>query len=65
MTNEELLSLTRDFLDWSGGFAPESLHQLTVYLDYALDPSLEREDARDYLIAWMNDPESILAFSHR
>lgn len=56
MTNDELHSLTRDFLAWTGGFEPESMHQITVYLDYACDSTLNCEEARKSLIAWMNLP---------
>ena len=50
-------SIKSDFLEWSGGFPPESEDQITVYVDYA-DPSGQgTEDVRRTLRAWMNDEE--------
>lgn len=63
MTDAEQSALREDFLTWSGGFDPESMHQITVYLDYACESSLDREGARDFLITWMNRPDSMNGIS--
>jgi hypothetical protein len=54
MTTDQLQSLKADFLAWSGGFEPESKYQITVYLDYARDSTLNREEVRNCLVGWMN-----------
>ncbi len=41
------------FLEWSGGFAPESDYQITVYIDYALSIEDDPEAVRKLLREWM------------
>jgi hypothetical protein len=53
MTPEQIEQLKRDFLEWSGGFEPETEHQIIVYVDYARDSRLDREDVRHILEDWM------------
>jgi hypothetical protein len=45
--------LREDFREWSGGFPPESDHQITVYIDYASDITVAPEEARKMLRGWM------------
>ncbi|MEX2169549.1 MAG: hypothetical protein WD851_09570 [Pirellulales bacterium] len=52
-------ALVKDFLAWSGGFQPESIYQITVYLDYACDAMLYDDEVRNFLVTWMNHPDSI------
>ena len=61
MTAQETESLKRHFLDWSGGFEPESLDQITVYVDYACSVLLNPEEAKRTLITWMNSDSSVAA----
>lgn len=58
MTKAQIESLKRDFLTWSGGFEPESIHQIVVYADYACPLKLSTEEVTDALINWMNMPTS-------
>ena len=43
-----------DFLVWSGGFPPESVCQIYVYIDYARPNDTDENDVREILTAWMN-----------
>jgi len=63
MTNHEIQSLKQDFLAWSGGFEPESMHQISVYLDYACDSSLDGVEARHFLVTWMDHGDLIIESS--
>jgi hypothetical protein len=53
MTNIQLESLKRHFLEWSGGFEPESMHQIVVYVDYARDRRLDWNEVLEALMTWM------------
>ena len=53
ITKQQIESLKRDFLEWSGGFEPDSEHQITVYVDYARDSRLDRAEVRELLEDWM------------
>lgn len=50
-----------DFLQWSGGFEPDSPEQITVYVDYARHADRDAEYVRRVLTAWLEEqatPES-------
>lgn len=49
--------LEQDFAEWSGGFAPESTHAITAYLDYAMPADYDWDAARQVLYDWMNSAE--------
>jgi hypothetical protein len=53
MTKLQIENVKRHFLEWSGGFEPESAHQIIVYVDYARDSRLDREEVRHLLEDWM------------
>jgi hypothetical protein len=55
MTNEQIEELKRHFMEWSGGFEPESGYQITVYVDYARDARLGADSVREVLEEWMTD----------
>jgi len=60
MTNEQIEKLKQHFLEWSGGFEPESGHQIMVYIDYARDGNLDKEEVRRLLEDWMsNSPSNV------
>jgi hypothetical protein len=50
-------ALAKDFMEWSGGFPPESDHQITVYLDYALPAGFDRQEANEFLTDWYASSE--------
>jgi hypothetical protein len=52
MTDEQIEDVKRHFLEWSGGFEPESEHQISVYVDYARDFRLDRTDVFQCLEDW-------------
>jgi len=54
MTKTQIEELKRHFLEWSGGFEPDSEHQITVYVDYARDSALDPEEVRRALEDWMS-----------
>jgi hypothetical protein len=48
-------NLKANFLEWSGGFPPESPAQVTVYIDYAMSAHEDPDVARDVLLEWMQE----------
>jgi hypothetical protein len=46
-----------DFLNWSGGFYPESENQIIVYIDYAMAVAVPEVDACRVLSSWMNEAD--------
>jgi hypothetical protein len=54
MTADQLDKLKEDFLTWSGGWPPESEDQITVYVDYAMNTSLNESEVRWALRELMN-----------
>jgi hypothetical protein len=60
MTNERIEAVKRHFLVWSGGFEPESEYQIVVYVDYARDSTLDRDEVLRFLKDWMNDEASAI-----
>ena len=52
MTAEEIKA---DFLQWSGGFEPDSPEQITVYVDYASHIDTDAEYVRRVLTAWLEE----------
>jgi hypothetical protein len=63
MDNEAISLLKEDFRSWSGGFSPESVYQITVYVDYAMNTDLGTpEEIREALLDWIgsDDPDDDL-----
>ncbi len=54
MDTVALTALKKDFAEWSGGFPPDSLEQITVYIDYTLPVGTNPDEARQSLIGWMD-----------
>jgi len=52
MQTEIWTELEQDFESWSGGFPPESEHEIVVYVDYA-NPFGRRTDVFEYLLQWL------------
>jgi hypothetical protein len=44
-----------DFLQWSGGFEPDSAEQITVYVDYARHIETDEEYVRRVLTGWIEE----------
>ena len=66
LTSEQIDALKADFLEWSGGFEPESFDTITVYIDYACDYRLDGEEVRRVLTDWMNaDAPAFVGRFHR
>ena len=55
MTNAQIASMRAHFLEWSGGFEPESQFQITVYVDYAADQDLDADEVRSGLEDWAHE----------
>ena len=53
MSKTSVRHLFWDFLKWSGGLPPESVHEITVYVDYACPQNIEPNKAWGILITWM------------
>src|SRR6185295_15576014 len=47
-----------DFLEWSGGFSPESEDQIAVYIDYVGPAWANANDVRRILRHWLCNPEN-------
>ena len=50
-------SVREDFLTWSGGFPPESDAQIAVFVETAIPADADPEVVRQFLAAWMNEPD--------
>ncbi len=48
-------SLKVDFLEWSGGFPPDSEQQIFVYVEYAAPNNVDEADVLSLLRTWMNE----------
>jgi hypothetical protein len=44
-----------DFLEWSGGFPPESTYEVYVYVELARPRHMNEDDVREFLLGWMNE----------
>ena len=53
MTDEQIQAVKQHFLEWSGGFEPDSEHQAVVYVDYARDSKMDRSEVLSCLEEWM------------
>lgn len=53
MENEKWPELEEHFRTWTGGFPPDSPHQITVYIDYANPFQGRDEEVREYLSNWL------------
>ena len=62
--NQTAAEIRTDFLEWSGGFSPESGHQITVYVDYTLSAAADPTFARRVLEAWMQE-DAAAEHSHK
>ena len=51
--------IKKHFRIWSGGFPPESDHQIYVYIDAAKTVDVPDEELWDLLRTWMNEDESL------
>ena len=62
MKDKNVARLIQDFCNWSGGFPPESIEQVTVYLTYSvpIDVGVSDEEARQVLIELVNSNESVI-----
>lgn len=49
--------LRNDFASWSGGFAPASPAEITVFIEYASQTQAPPEVTKRVLEKWMNDPD--------
>lgn len=52
MDTSVLDELKRDFAEWSGGFPPDSMDQIEVYMDYILPVYTDPIAAREALVDW-------------
>jgi hypothetical protein len=53
MSNLELQSLKSDFLEWTGGFEPETEDDIAAYVNTSMPLDLDPAEARDALREWM------------
>jgi len=63
MNDAQRQELIDDFTQWAGGFPPESEHQITVYIDYAMDRRLNANEAREVMTDWMNSDDQVSGIS--
>jgi hypothetical protein len=53
MSDSELKLLKADFLEWTGGFEPETEDDIKVYVDTSMPFNLKPDEAREALREWM------------
>ena len=53
MSDSELKLLKADFLEWTGGFEPETEEDIAAYVDTSMPFDLKPEEAREALRKWM------------
>ena len=58
MDEQTSKAIREDFLTWSGGFPPESDHQIFVYVEAARPKDSDEEEVREMLKAWMQEPDT-------
>ena len=54
MTDTQRLNLTADFLEWTGGFSPETEAEIDVYITTSMPPGDDEREARDFLVRLMH-----------
>jgi len=61
MSGEQLAALKAHYLEWSGGFEPETTEDIDTYADAAMDVNLDRGEAVNALTEWLKetDPSGI------
>jgi len=55
MSDSELQSLKADFLEWTGGFEPESEEDISTYVDASMPFAIDATEAIEALRAWMRE----------
>jgi hypothetical protein len=68
MNANQLRAIREDFVVWSGGFPPDSDHEIFAYIEAAMPFNCGHEDARMMLKAWMVEsslPEPLLLGRNR
>lgn len=48
-------ALRKHFQSWSGGFPPDSEHEITVYVDYARLSRFDPDETREALRKWASE----------
>ena len=61
MTPAQLESLKSDFLEWTGGFEPESEHDIEKYVASSMSVELDEREVREALAQWMRAARSDVA----
>jgi hypothetical protein len=64
MTEEQTEKVKRHFLEWSGGFEPETEYQIIVYVDYARLSDVDRDETLECLEGWMLADSDVSRFMH-
>ena len=59
MTTDQLESLKADFLQWTGGFEPETVEDITTYIDTSMPFDLASDEAAKALREWMRQPTTL------
>jgi len=58
LSDTQLASLTADFLEWTGGFAPETNEDIETYIATSMPSGISDGDARSALRQWMEDTKA-------
>jgi hypothetical protein len=59
MSDSELQSLKADFLEWTGGFDPESEEDISAYVETSMPFDLDPNAACAALREWMRETGSL------
>jgi len=55
MDKQAAEAIKADFLEWSGGFPPESEEQVFIYVQYAAPSDVDEEELLALLRTWMQE----------
>jgi hypothetical protein len=55
----EIEALKADFLEWTGGFNPETDEDIEVYIETSMPLDIDDDEARDILRNWMCEAEAV------
>ena len=58
MNYEDRRRIRRDYLEWSGGFPPETQEDVQLYVEVASSRDDDDADVIQVLNEWMNAPDS-------
>lgn len=59
MTGSQLEDLKADYLEWTGGFPPESVEDVEAYIATSMPFDIDPTEATKSLIGWLRESSSL------